>query len=186
MWKKFQRKKMKNNGLIWICLTICFLILGFFYLNENGYFNPKEDIVKTDTVTTIRIDTLWKDTVITEKEIVPRKVYITKIDTFYTKDGKDTVVKTENKLYQDTLCYKKDSIILKSYISGVNPTLDSISADWRKSETTITNTVEITKYIEKPKRFIDRFRIQPQVGVGYGIINKGFDAYVGVGIGVDI
>ena len=190
MWKRFQRKRtMKNNALIWICLFISILILSIVYINNN-YSDAIRDwlnnVSKTDTVISTRIDTMWMDTVITEREIVPREVYVTRIDTFYTKDGKDTVIKTENKLYKDTLCYQKDSIILKSYISGVNPNLDSISADWRKSETTITNTVEITKYIEKPKRFIDRFHIQPQVGVGYGIINKDFDAYVGIGIGVDI
>ena len=50
----------------------------------------------------------------------------------------------------------------------------------------VTNTVEVTKYVKEKKRFIDRFHIQPQVGVGYGVFNKKFDAYVGVGVGFDI
>ena len=174
-------KKMKNNILIYI--SIIFIIILSIYFNYNNIINYIIDrySTKADTVfvtdTIRRVDTL---TVFKEKPI-PKEVYLTRVDTFYTKDGNDTILKTENKVYQDTLCNKNDSIILQSYISGINSNLDSIKADWRKSETIITNTVEITKYIERKKSFLDRFSIGIQAGYGYGFKSKELEPYIGVG-----
>lgn len=165
----------KSNTLIFIAIIM--MAIAFFSL----YFSKTPpNVNKTDTVYVS--DTIYKDTTLTifkEKPVV-KEVYLTKVDTFYTSEGKDTILKTESKLYQDTLCCKNDSIILKNYISGVNPTLDSIKADWRKQETIITNTVEITKYIEKKRTFLDRFSIGIGVGYGIGLNNKQFEPFIGV------
>lgn len=173
---------MKNNALIAIVLIISSALFCFLW---TVYHTPP-DVSGSDTIITTKTDTIWKDTTIKVKEFVPQKVYIIKRDTFYTKEGQDTVIQTEKKTYQDTLCYQNDSIILKSYISGVNPTLDSIKADWRKSETIITNTVEITKYITKKKGFWDRFNIEPAVTFGYDPINKQLGLVVGIGGSFDV
>ena len=171
----------KSNTLIFIAIIM--MAIAFFSL----YFRKTPpNINKVDTVYVS--DTIYKDTTLTifkEKPIV-KEVYLTKIDTFYTKEGKDTILKTESKLYLDTLCCKNDSIILKNYISGVNPTLDSIKADWRKQETIITNTVEITKYIEKKRTFLDRLSIGPAVTAGYDPINRQWGMTVGFGAFYDI
>lgn len=181
MKEKYQENTKISNTLIFIAIVM--MAISFFAV----YFNRTlPNIDKVDTVIqrdTIRhVDTL---TIFKEK-LVPKYKYLTKIDTFYTKDGKDTVLKTENKVYQDTLCNKKDSIILQSYISGQNAQLDSIKADWRKSETIITNTVEITKYINKKRNFWDRLSIGPAVTAGYDPINKQFGMTIGVGAFFDI
>lgn len=173
---------MKNNVLIAIALIISSALFCFLW---TVYHTPP-DVSGSDTIITTKTDTIWRDTTIKVKEFVPQKVYIIKRDTFYTKEGNDTILETENKEYKDTLCYQKDSIILKSYISGVNPTLDSIKADWRKSETIITNTVEITKYITKKKGFWDRFHISVQGGYGYSFKGRELTPYVGVGGSFDI
>lgn len=176
-------QKMKNNKLIYIAIILSIISILIYYININHEYilNRCFNINKVDTVlvsdTIRKVDTL---TLFKEKPI-PKTIILTKIDTFYTKEGSDTILKTENKVYQDTLCNKNDSIILQSYISGINSNLDSIKADWRKSETIITNTIEITKYIERKKTFWNRFHIGLQAGYGYGFKSKEFTPYIGVG-----
>lgn len=177
---------MKSNTLIFISLAICFIILGFFYLNENGYFSPREEVIKTDTVLTTKTDTLWKDTTIFEKEIVPKYIVKKKVDTVYTKEGDTLNLITEAKRFDKRLISDKDTADVQVYTSGINTSLDSLKMRLRTHREIVTNTVEVTKYVKEKKRFIDRFHIQPQVGVGYGVFNKKIDAYVGVGIGFDI
>lgn len=182
--------KKNDNKLIYITIILCILSFLILYINNNynnilnyiidKYTNKADTVLVSDTIR--YVDTL---TIFKEKPI-PKEVYLTKIDTFYTKEGKDTIIKTENKVYQDTLCNKNDSIILKSYISGQNPTLDSIKVDWRKSETIITNTVEITKYIDRRKTFWNRFHIGIQAGYGYTFNSKELQPYVGLGGSFDL
>lgn len=177
---------MKNNILIYI--SIIFIIILSIYFNYNNIINYIIDRYSTKADTVFVADTIRHvDTLAIFKEkLVPKEVYLTRVDTFYTKDGNDTIFKTESKLYQDTLCQKQDSIILKSYISGINSKIDSIKADWRKSETIITNTVEITKYIEKKKTFWNRFHLGVQAGYGYGFKSKELTPYVGIGGSIDL
>jgi len=177
---------MKNNILIYI--SIIFIIILSIYFNYNNIINYIIDRYSTKADTVFVTDTIRHvDTLAIFKEKpVPKEVYLTRVDTFYTKDGNDTIFKTESKLYQDTLCQKQDSIILKSYISGINSKIDSIKADWRKSETIITNTVEITKYIEKKKTFWNRFHLGVQAGYGYGFKSKELTPYVGIGGSIDL
>ena len=85
---------------------------------------------------------------------------------------------TENKTYLDTLCNGNDSIILQSNISGINPTLDSIKADWRKQETIITNTIEITKFVKDNKKLY----FGPSITTGYDFVNKQWGAMAGVSL----
>ena len=68
-----------------------------------------------------------------------------------------------------------DSIILESSIIGINPQLDYIKADWRRQE--ITNTITVTNYVKKKG-----LRITPQIGLGYGLLNKQTDVFVGIGL----
>lgn len=140
------------------------------------------DIEKVDTVTVIEFDTitLLKDTTIYKPQ--PKIIEIIKRDTVYTSTGDTIQLITEHKAYQDTLTCEDDSIVLKSYITGINSKLDSITASWKKRDKIITNTVTITKYIEKPRKL---FTIQPQVGIGYGFFNKKPDVYAGIGVGIN-
>lgn len=177
---------MNSNTLIFISIAICFIILGFFYLDRSGYFDPMKEVINTDTVFTTKTDTLWKDTTIVEKEIVPKYIVKKKVDTVYTKEGNTLNLITESKMFDKTILSNKDTAYLQIYTSGIETSLDSLKMRFKTHTDVITNTVEVTKYVNKRKRFIDRFHIQPQVGVGYGVFNKKFDTYVGVGIGFDI
>lgn len=173
---KFQ---MKNSVYVFIFSMIIGFVVGGFLIKK---CSSTQEIIKSDTVTVT--DTMWKDTTIIEKEFVPKYVVKKKVDTVYTKDGDTLNLITEQKRYDRSLVSDKDTCNLEIYTSGINTSLDSLK--WHLKTHTVTNTITITKYIEKKRKFKDRFHIQPQFGVGYGLFNKKVDAYVGVGLGIDI
>ena len=123
---------------------------------------------------------------IIKEKPVPKYIEIVKTDTFYKEDGTDTILKTENKQYQDTFTCANDSIIIQNFISGINSNLDSTKVDWKRQETVITNTVEITKYIEKKRTFWNRLSIGPAVTAGYDPLHKQFATTIGFGVFFDI
>lgn len=178
---------MKNNTLIFISLFITLAILSIFYVNDNynikDWFNKTQ---KTDTVFSTKTDTLWKDTTIIEKEFVPKTIVKIKTDTLFKANGDTIQLITESKRFDKTILSGKDTADVQVYTSGINTSLDSLKMRLKTHREIATNTVEVTKYVKERKRFIDRFHIQPQVGVGYGVFNKKIDAYVGVGIGFDL
>ena len=158
-----------------IC-AIALLILGYYC------GKTKTNVKQIDTVTVT--DTCWRDTTITEKELLPTYIIKKKVDTVYTKEGDTLQLITESKRYDRSLVSDKDTCDLQIYTTGINTSLDSLKL--RLKTHTVTNTVEITKYIQKNKTIKDRIHLEPQVGVGYGLINKRVDVYVGVGLGVDL
>lgn len=173
--------KFSNNVLLVLGLFIC-MLMGFTL----WYSRTLPNVVGSDTIfvsDTIRqVDTL---TIFKEKPI-PKEVIKLKVDTFYTKEGNDTTFITENKVYQDTLCQKNDTAIVTNYITGINATLDSTKVQLSITKETITNTVEITKYIEKKKTFWNRFHLGVQAGYGYGFKSKELTPYVGLGGSFDL
>lgn len=177
---------MKSNVLIFVSLVICFIILGFFYLDRSGYFKPRNEVVKTDTVFKTKTDTLWKDTLITETKLIPKYIVKTKTDTLIKTNGDTVQLVTESKRFDKRLISDKDTADLQVYTSGIETSLDSLKMRLKTHKEVITNTVEITKYVEKKKTFWNRFHIQPQVTGGYDIINKQWGITAGVGVGIDI
>lgn len=170
-------KEKHLNKLIILLLT-AFLVLGFIIGCQWSEMRS-EGLETIDTVFQTKVDTFWKDTVITQTKYIPKKVEVIRTDTI----TKDTILTVEQKTYEDTLCNDKDSIILQSFISGINSSLDSTSVKWRKHKEIVTNTIEITKYIEKPRKL---FSIQPQATVGYDPINRNWGAVVGFGVSMNI
>lgn len=177
---------MNSNTLIFISIAICFIILGFFYLDRSGYFDPMKEAIKTDTVFTTNTDTLWKDTTIVEKEIVPKIIVKTKIDTLFKENGETVQLITESKRFDKTILSDKDTADVQVYTSGINTSLDSLKMRLKAHKEVITNTVEITKYVENKKTFWNRFHIGVQAGYGYGFNYKGLEPYVGIGASFDL
>lgn len=177
---------MNSNTLIFISIAICFIILGFFYLDRSGYFDPMKEVINTDTVFTTKTDTLWKDTTITEKELVPKIIVKTKIDTLFKENGETVQLITESKRFDKTILSDKDTADVQVYTSGINTSLDSLKMRLKAHKEVITNTVEITKYVEKKKTFWNRFHIGVQAGYGYGLNYKGLEPYVGIGASFDL
>lgn len=140
------------------------------------------EVIKTDTITTTKTDTLWRDTTITKTDTKVKYIQVVKTDTVYDKQGNEIELITDNKTYIDTICAQKDTAIVTSYISGVNAKLDSLKVEMKKSEVIKTNTIEVTKYIKQNKRF----NIGVQTGVGYGFASKQIEPYIGVGLQINI
>lgn len=125
--------------------------------------------------TKIEHDTVWKDTTIyqpqpKDSEQTGRVVYIkvpikgerdTLRDTI--RDSIEVPIPIIQKRYEDSLYV--------AWVSGFQPSLDSI----RLYHPEITTT--ITKYVEIPAK---RIAIGASVGAGYGIINKKPDIFVGL------
>lgn len=65
---------------------------------------------------------------------------------------------------------EKDGVNETIINHGDNTTIDG-TAMWHRKEN---------------KKWYQRFTIGPQVGVGYGLVHKNFDAYIGVGVGYQL
>lgn len=172
---------MKKDKLHTILLIIAIFLMVTAWVAIFCKKTPP-NIVKTDTVTVT--DTVWKDTTITEKEFVPKIIVKTKVDTFYTEKGDTVQLVTESKEFEKSIISDKDTADVKVYTSGINTSLDSLKMRLRTHS--VTNTVEITKYVERKKTFWDKFHFGVQGGLGYGIVKKNVDIYVGVGGSFDI
>lgn len=173
---------MKNNELIIVTLFFCIIA---FFVAHFGLKMP-QNVIQTDTTYISKTDTLYNTD--TFNIIKPKTVYVTKTktDTLFTKEGKDTMLVSENKVYKDTICAQKDTAIVTSYIQGINAQLDSVTLKLNRREIIKTNTIEITKYVTKPKKFTDRFHIGLGVGYGYGLRNKEFEPFIGVSASIDL
>lgn len=149
--------KMKTH--ISYIIIIVILVAVFFMLWNKK--TPKKEIVITEKRDTV----LVHDTVTFYK---PTPVYIeSKPDTVYLPSLDTTaVMDKEVKVYEDSL--------YSAQISGFQPQLDWIKV--YPKTTIITETKEV-KSVKK-----QQITHGVQVGIGYGIINKKADLYVGYGI----
>lgn len=144
--------KIKINLLIiFIIVLIC---LKCYHSN-----NRKEESIRTDTITIIKRDTI---TIIKPQPIVEYRDRIIK-DTLYNTDSVPVLVDIpiETKVYQDSN--------YRAVVSGYKASLDTIS---------ILNKNQI-QYINKITYKTKKWNISPAVGLGYGILNRKIDMYVG-------
>lgn len=183
MYKKYQMKMMKNDTWILLSLWFSILLLGAIYFIDRS---TPPNIDKIDTVFNTKTDTLWKDTTIVKKEFVPYLVEKKVVDTVFTKEGDTIQLVTEVKKWEDSIVNDKDTAYLQIYTTGIKTSLDSLKMRLKTHTEVITNTVEITKVVEKKKTFFDRFHIGLQGGYGYAFKSKEFTPYVGIGGSFDL
>lgn len=174
----------QNNTLPIVCFLLCLLMLGIGYRLKNS-MEPYE-VIRTDTITNTKTDTLWKDTTITKTDTKVKYIEVIKTDTVYDKQGNELELITDNKTYSDTILCGMDTIDYQIHISGIKSRLDSVSLRLKKSEVIKTNTVTVEKYIKEQKKLWDRIHLQPQATFGYDPINKNWGAVIGFGVGIDI
>lgn len=176
---------MKNNDtLIWLSLWFAIVILGaLFFMRE---CSTPPNIEKVDTVFNTKTDTLWKDTTIVKKEYVPTIVEKIQIDTVYDSNGDTIQLIVEAKKWEDSIVSNKDTAYLQIFTTGIRTSLDSTKIRLKTHTEVITNTVEVTKIVEKKKTVWDRFHIGLQAGYGYGFQYKGLEPYVGIGGSFDL
>ena len=172
---------MNSNALIYIALFLAIVAISMIYLS-NGRIR---EVIKADTITSERIDTFWKIDTFKMQKLVPKYIIKSKVDTVYDHEHNPIELITENKVYQDTIICKKDTAELQIFTSGIRSNVDSINLNLRKSEIVKTNTIEIIKYVEKPKTIWNKIHVQPQATSGYDIINHQWGVTFGVGVGID-
>lgn len=168
---------MKKSSL-YLILAVALLVTAFSLYW--GYHKQPE--IKETRDTTIIRDTIWKDTTIIEKQIVPKEVIKKKVDTVYTNLGDTLHLVTESKVFEKRLLSSKDTADVTIYTTGINTSLDSLKWRLKTHSTHTTETVTITKYVEKKKRF----GIGPTVSFGYDPLRKEWGALIGVGININL
>lgn len=168
----------KNNNLYWlagIILLICSFLLGMVLKKA-----PVETIEKTDTLTL----TQWEHDTLRIDSIFPKYIKEVKTvhDTLRTRDSIQVEVEIPIQMaHFDTLMIKdQDSVSISLNVEGYKPRLLSMQTivNRREKTTVITNTVTKTK---KPL-----ISLSPMAGFGYGITTKKVDAFVGVGLSVNL
>ena len=127
---------------------------------------------RTPTVdTVIDVDTFTMvDTVkIPHTILVPSKT-----DTVYQERiAKDTTLQVTRNTYD----IDNDSVGAHVVVSGINPSVDTLSIWSKKTSYSVNKT--IIKTI--PMKDTKRFKIYPTIGVGYGVFSRKPDMYIGVG-----
>lgn len=180
--KTKMKTRMKNNKIIWVSALIAVLIIGLIWADSRGFFTKGGQVIETDTV--MVSDTLYLRDTVTVSHPVPYVVTKVKTDTVYDHSGNEVQLITETKKYEENIIQDHDTATVKAQITGINAELDTISVVFNRR--TVTNTVEITKYIQKKRKFLDRFHFTPNVSAGYGIFTRKPDIYVGIGVGFEL
>ena len=106
---------------------------------------------------------------------VPNTILVpSKTDTVYQERiEKDTTLQVTRKTYD----IDNDSVGAHVVVSGINPSVDTLSIWEKKTSYSVNKT--IIKTI--PMKDTKRFKIYPTIGVGYGVFSRKPDMYIGIG-----
>lgn len=161
-WKIVLRYFISICGVILIVTAL--LSIGYKIGSQNEEKTPQIEY-KTDTLVVVKRDTI--------------KV-VKKVKEFRY----DTVVVNNTVYIKDTLQHYTDSTdMYKIDIEAVR--LDNYRLDIYRSDSLVHITDSVFIYKEnKDSWWKNRFVVTAGIGVGYGLINKNFDCYVGVGVGI--
>lgn len=171
---------MNSKTLLTIATLIIMLFVVVSTLQYRQIQQFKQMIQKQDTTIITKHDTIIKDTTITIKELVPKKIVEIKRDTVYTSNGDTLQLITESKRFDKTLTNNKDTADLQIYTSGINTALDSLKWRLKTHNEIITNTIEITRYKKK------LITTSPSITLGYDPLNKQWGAMIGMSLNLHI
>lgn len=159
------RKTIKIFILVIVTAAVTAILLSPWLSSErfNSKTNTIDTVIDVDTFTMI-------DTVKIPKTIlVPSKT-----DTVWQERiTKDTTLNVTRKTYD----IDNDSVGAHVVVSGVNPSVDTLSIWSKKTSYSVNKT--IIKTI--PMKDTKIFKIYPTIGVGYGVFGRKMDMYIGVG-----
>lgn len=184
---------MKDKALTILLIigtVIMMFLLGVMFFQHKELEEYRDIINKIDTTTVVRVDTFYKTKTYTDS--VPKYItkWKTKTDTLYREnDTIPHIIQLKGKTYSNTITEDKDTITYQAHISGYDldnkdyPRLDSINLSLRHF---ITSTNTTTTQVIKVPQKRSKWHLSPSVGIGYGVVNKQWDAYAGVTLGYDI
>lgn len=159
------KKTIKIFILVIVTAAITALLLSPWLSRER--FQSRTPTI--DTV--IDIDTFTK----IDTFNVPHTILVpSKTDTVYQERiQKDTTLQVTRKTYH----IDNDSVGAHVVVSGINPSVDTLSIWSKKTSYSVNKT--IIKTI--PMKDTKRFKIYPTIGVGYGVFSRKPDMYIGIG-----
>lgn len=199
---------MKDNLKYILGILVALIVLvvvGYFIFNKPSSVNHSTS--NTKTVTTEEIKTTQNTFTIEQVSVIKKaltdsleKVYgsiIKKLKAVNTPGEKDSteydgysyfsevdsqfVVKDDSGSVTDMLNVKSTFISSKLLPVTSVHLLKVNHTSFRKETKTDSKTSD-TVYVKENKSFWERFVISPNVSAGYGLINKKFDVYTGVGL----
>ena len=186
---------MKDKLLSFLLLVetviVSILFVEMYYQDKS--IQKYKDFVNsldTTTLTIVQTDTVYQTKKYTD--YVPRYItrWKTKTDTLYKQDDSlQHIVELKGKTYTNTITDNSDTIEYQVHISGYDvdstdyPRLDSINLSLRHFLSQVNkHTTQVTKCPQKRSKWV----ISPSFGIGYGLVNKQSDVFLGVTIGYDI
>lgn len=164
------RKTIKIFILVIVTAAVTAILLSPLLSRErfNSRTNTIDTVIDVDTFT--RVDTVK----------VPKTILVpSKTDTIYQERiTNDTTLNVTRKTYD----IDNDSVGAHLVVSGINPSVDTLSIWSKKTSYSVNKT--IIKTI--PMKDTKRFKIYPTVGVGYGVFGRKMDMYIGIGFTYNI
>lgn len=103
-------------------------------------------------------------------------------DTIYCYDEDNDTVKLSVKLKANDLKWLNADISIKDKFMIINREKDGLNETIVNHSSNATIDGTTMWHRKDKKKWYQNFVVGPQVGIGYGIINKNVDVYVGVGV----
>ena len=165
-----RKKTIKIFLLVIVTAAVTAILLSPWLSRErfNSRTNTIDTVIDVDTFT--KIDTVK----------IPKTILVpSKTDTVYQERiKKDTTLNVTRKTYY----IDNDSVGAHLVVSGVNPSVDTLSIWAKKTSYSVNKTIIKTIPMKDSKRF----KIYPTVGVGYGVFSRKPDMYIGIGFTYNI
>lgn len=161
-------EKFKTITLVVLSLALVIVSCLLVHQSLIKTNEPVAPIIKTDSI--VRTETVYVEVPV---EKIKYKE-ITKVESVFVEvPVTQEKILFEEKHYQDS--------IADIYISGFQPSLDSIHYHIPKQTIYVDRTIEVP---QTKKWWEDRFVFTVGVYGGYGIIHKQPDIFIGAGVGV--
>ena len=176
----------KITAALMILLMICVALIALQQHTLQRYRNDCQELLNllesADTTVITKTDTITLTNTVTKyypKYIQPAS----KTDTIYQTDTIYASLPIIERAWEDTLTTNNDTLKYQIAVQSPEyrnfPSLKYVYIE-SISKTPVTSTSTI---IEKPQKPQSRWNIQAGVGVGYGIMNKKPDVFIGITAG---
>lgn len=169
-----------KNWIIGIMTVIILCMTAVIIYQDSVIKDFRSNIVETTTDTKIfYINRVIydKNPKVVEKTFVRyEKDYLNSVNELNDTSKVEVIIPIETTTFTNTLYQDNDTITYNAHVSGHKANLDSISFDLKYPKTIIHTTKNIINNNKKIS-----IKHGPQIGVGYGVLNKKVDVFAGYG-----